>query len=204
MLLFSYDYSYLPFFTPIGSRVTNPKHIVDTLVANINDLRRKYHTDELQYLMSIGMDRKIYLRGINNRLDQPTITNKVFDLEPSLLELLFFLQNEEKYTSTAYIWAYSTGKDGSCIVNDIAKYIQTKKMPNIRSTIYAKINNLRINEIRNSDAFIEKNAIYLDDDVYEINTKKLKFDYSIIFHNSTDLEDHDNFVIISRCGNMSY
>lgn len=77
-------------------------------------------------------------------------------------------------------------------------------MPNIRSTIYAKINNLRINEIRNSDAFIEKNAIYLDDDVYEINTKKLKFDYSIIFHNSTDLEDHDNFVIISRCGNMSY
>lgn len=110
MLLFSYDYSYLPFFTPIGSRVTNPKHIVDTLVANINDLRRKYHTDELQYLMSIGMDRKIYLRGINNRLDQPTITNKVFDLEPSLLELLFFLQNEEKYTITAYIWAYSTGK----------------------------------------------------------------------------------------------
>ena len=91
MLLFSYDYSYLPWSTRIDTRVTNPKHIVDTLISNIEDLRRKYYVDELSYLMRIGMERKIYLSGVENRLDKPVVTNKIFDLEPSLVELIHFL-----------------------------------------------------------------------------------------------------------------
>lgn len=199
-----------------GKYAVTPTYLTDLMAANINSLIEEYSSDEISALIKLtnGVERTCHLNGVFGS-NNVTITNRPFDVEPTLREVTDFLDFLNNDMPEVKVFGYSVGRAGSNLINDLSTLVYYPTQLDLRMAISKIFYRWRVKVIydqtysrqldkNESIALMSQGAMNPDDTIYTLSASKFKKPWYVLFHTSLDLEDHDNFVIFIHPSVLSF